>query len=364
MVVLKTTSLLERRKVPTVGPQSCEPAVSVELPMNYPPVTTLDATAIPIVDVAALAGNDRIAKAAVSRELRRASSEVGFLYVRNHGVPEAVLTAADSAARKFFALPLDRKLEVKINAHHHGFLRVGEARMGRDIKPDLKESFVWGLELPESDPDRKTNPFLGPNQWPTFLPELRAALVPFYERMTACAQSLMRAFAIGLDLPEDSFIRRCAKPISRASVLYYPPQPPQAGTGQFGVGPHTDYGCLTLLWQDSIGGLEVQTVGGEWVTAHPIPGTLVINVGDLLARWSNDKFVSTPHRVVNRKGVERHSMVLAFDPDFETVVDPLIACDPGEAAKYAPVSCGGYVLERFDQAFAYRRAPPAAHPQT
>lgn len=327
--------------------------------MNYPSVTTLDATSIPVIDVAPLVTGDRGARAAVARELRRASSEVGFLYVRNHGVPESVLTAADAAARRFFALPLDRKLEIKINAHHHGFLRVGEARMGRDIKPDLKESFVWGLELPESDPERNTNPFLGPNQWPAFLPELRAALVPYYEYMTACAKMLMRAFATGLDLPADTFIRRCAKPISRASVLFYPPQPPQAGAEQFGVGPHTDYGCLTLLWQDPIGGLEVQTIGGEWVTAHPIPGTLVINVGDLLARWSNDKFVSTPHRVVNRKGAERHSMVLAFDPDFETVVDPSIACGPGETPKYAPVSCGDYVLGRFDAAFAYRKAQQA-----
>jgi len=324
--------------------------------MNYPSVTTVDLSAIPVIDVAALAGRDRAGWTAVARELRRASSEVGFIYVRNHGVPEAVLARADAAARQFFALPLGQKLQAKINPHHHGFLRVGEARMGRDIKPDLKESFVWGLELPDSDPERQRNPFLGPNVWPDFLPQLRAALVPFYDRMTTCAKSLMRAFAIGMDLTEDAFIGRCAKPISRASVLYYPPQPPDLGAGQFGVGPHTDYGCLTLLWQDQVGGLEVQTVGGEWVTAHPIPGTLVINIGDLMARWSNDKFLSTPHRVVNRTGVERHSMVLAFDPDFETVVDPSITCAAGEAPKYEPVRCGDYVLGRFDAAFAYRKA--------
>src|SRR3546814_4918770 len=117
----------------------------------------------------------------------------------------------------------------------------------------------------------------------------------------------------------------------------------------FGVAPHTDYGCLTLLWQDDVGGLEVKTTACEWVTAHPIPGTLVVNVGDLLARWTNDEFVSTPHRVVNRKGVARHSMVLAFDPDFDTVVDPAVACRAGEAPKYPAVTCGEYVLGRSEE---------------
>lgn len=324
--------------------------------MNHPTVTPLATSAIPVIDVGALTGSDSAATLTVAHALRLASSEVGFIYVRNHGVSDAVLARADAAARRFFALPIERKQQVKINPYHHGFLRVGDAWMGGDVKPDLKESFVWGLDLPDSDPDRQSNPFLGPNAWPDFLPELRAALIPFYEAMTACAKLLMRAFALGLDLPEDAFVQRCAKPISRASIIYYPPQPPELGAKQFGVGPHTDFGCLTLLWQDQVGGLEVQTVNGDWVTAHPIPGTLVVNVGDLLARWSNDTLVSTPHRVVNRTGAERHSMVLAFDPDFDTLVDPAIACRLDDVPRYAPVRCGDYVLGRFDKAFAYRRA--------
>jgi isopenicillin N synthase-like dioxygenase len=321
--------------------------------MNYAEVRRIAISEIPVIDIAPLwmegAGH------AVAGSLRRASSEVGFFYVRNHGVPEPVVVRADAAARRFFKLPIDDKQRVCINRHHHGFLRIGEAKMATDAKVDLKESFVWGLDLPEEDPERATNPFLGPNNWPDFMPELRAALYPFFEAMTDCAKMLMRAFAVSLGLPEDTFLKNCAKPISRSSTIYYPPQPPSLGREQFGVAPHTDYGCLTLLWQDDVGGLEVQNVAGEWLTAHPIPGTLVVNVGDLLARWTNDKFVSTPHRVVNRRGLDRHSMVLAFDPDFDTIVDPVATCGPSEQPKYDPVSCGEYVLSRFDAAFAYRQ---------
>ncbi|MFO1059091.1 MAG: 2-oxoglutarate and iron-dependent oxygenase domain-containing protein [Dongiaceae bacterium] len=326
--------------------------------MTYPSVSRIAASAIPVIDIGPLRGGEAAGIRTVAQALRRASAEVGFFYVRNHGVPETAIAAADQAARRFFALPLEQKLEVRINRHHHGFLRMGEARMADGIRPDLKESFVWGLELPEEDPERQSNPFLGPNPWPAFLPELRAGLYPFYEAMTEVATSLMRAFAIALDLPPDRLIGPCRRPISRASAICYPPQPPGEGN-LYGVGPHTDYGCMTLVHQDEVGGLEVQDVHGEWLTAHPIPGTLVANVGDLLSRWSNDKLVSTPHRVVNRGGVARHSMALAFDPDFDTVVDPAVFCAPGESPKYLPTTCGQYVLGRFDRAFAYRKAAAA-----
>ncbi len=323
--------------------------------MSYVPAKVIEVSEIPVVDVGALRGTDRAAIEAVARELRRASASIGFFYVRDHGVPEQVIRRADRAARAFFALPEERKGEVAVNRHHHGYLRIGEARMADDVKPDLKESFVWGLELPEDDAERETNPFLGPNNWPAFLPELRNGLYPFFEETIECAKRVMRAFAISLGLPEDAFIQRCTKPIARGSALCYSSRTAAAEAGEFGVAPHTDYGCLTLLWQDDVGGLEVKTTAGEWVTAHPIPGTLVVNVGDLLARWSNDEFVSTPHRVVNRKGVARHSMVLAFDPDFDTVVDPAVACRAGETPKYPAVTCGAYVLGRFDAAFSYRK---------
>jgi isopenicillin N synthase-like dioxygenase len=152
-------------------------------------------------------------------------------------------------------------------------------------------------------------------------------------------------------------VRSIARPTSRGSIIYYPPQPPDAADDQFGVSPHTDWGCLTLLYQDQTGGLEVQGRDGTWVTAHPIRGTFVVNVGDLLARWTNDRFKSTPHRVVNRSGRARYSCAVFVDPDRDTLIDPVVR--PGEAARYEPVTCGAYVQSRFDAAFAYRQKAAA-----
>jgi isopenicillin N synthase-like dioxygenase len=205
-------------------------------------------------------------------------------------------------------------------------------------------------------PDRS---LIGPNTWPDDMPELRRALYGYYEEVIACARDLLRAFALALDLPADFFADKFDCPLARGSAIYYPPQPPGLGEAQFGVGPHSDYGCLTLLWQDDSGGLQVQGRSGAWVMAHPLPGTFVCNVGDLLARWSNDRFVSTPHRVINASGRERFSLPVFFDPNPETVIDPADLLAPGEAVHYPPTTAGAHVLARFNAAFSYRRGKAA-----
>ena len=231
--------------------------------------------------------------------------------------------------------------------------------MHETARADLKESFNWALELGADDPDVLSGdkPLLGPNNWPDGdLPDLRPSLYAYYLAACDCGRDLMRAFAVGLGADEAFFAPHFTKLIARGSALYYPPQPPQMGAEQFGVGAHTDYGCLTLLWQDNVGGLQVQGRDGDWVTAHPIPDTLVVNVGDLLARWSNDRFVSTLHRVVNASGRERYSMAVFFDPNYDAVVDPVELLDHSETPpKYQPIVAGEHVKSRFDAAFAYRR---------
>lgn len=328
--------------------------------MSYAVSRQIATDDIPVIDVAPLFDGSSDGAVRVGRAMRRAAETMGFFYVRNHGIPDIVIEHAHRASRAFFARPLEDKQQLTINAHHHGFLRVGQAKMYDEARADLKESFVWGLDLADNDPAvTPENPFLGRNQWPADAPEFRDALNGFFTAGLACGRELMRAFAAGMGLPESTFIRSVNRPIARGSTIYYPPQPPDLGSEQFGVAPHTDFGVLTLLWQDSVGGLEVRNLAGEWVTAHPLPGTLVVNVGDLLARWTNDGFRSTPHRVVNRSGRERYSMVIAWDPDFETLVDPAVVCAPGETPRFPPIICGRYVLERFDRAFAYRKRPAA-----
>ncbi len=326
---------------------------------GYATAKAIDVDAIPVIDVGALRGGSAGAVAEVAQAIREASTRVGFFYIRNHGIAPEVRDAALAASKRFFALEPEVKARVAVNHQHRGFMAPGGAKMHETARADLKESFNWALDLPADDPDVMSGdkPLLGPNNWPDDdLPELRSAFYAYYEAACECGRDLMRAFAVSLGIDEGFFAPHFNKPIARGSALYYPPQPPQMGAEQFGVGAHTDYGCLTLLWQDAVGGLQVQGRDGDWVTAHPIPDTLVVNVGDLLARWSNDRFVSTPHRVVNASGRERYSLAVFFDPNYDAVVDPRDLLGPGDAApKFGPLLAGEHVKARFDAAFAYRQ---------
>ena len=143
--------------------------------------------------------------------------------------------------------------------------------------------------------------------------------------------------------------------MSRAAYVYYPAQPSDMGEGQFGVGPHTDFGVLTVLCQDSVGGLQVEDVNGDWIQAPPIEGTLIVNVADLLSRWTDGAYKSTPHRVVNSSGKQRLAMVLAFDPDPETMIDAREGFVSEHQPIEAAITCGDYLIWRFNKAFSYRR---------
>lgn len=333
--------------------------------MSYATAKSIAVGDIPVIDMGPALGEDPAGERAVAEAFLQAARTVGFFYVRNHGVDWDLVLRARDAARGFFALPLEQKDRVRVNRHHRGFLRIGQARMAEGVEPDLKESFVWGRESSlEEIAAAPHNPFLCANNWPDFFPALQAAAYPYYQASLDCGRRLLRIFATGMNLPADTFTRSWRQPIARGSLVYYPAQPQGLGERQFGVGPHTDYGCLTVLCQDDVGGLEVRTAEGEWVRAHPIEGTFVVNVGDLLTRWTNDGFASTPHRVINSGGRARYSLVTAVDPDFETLIDPAVVCGPGETPRYAPIRCGDYILQRFDKAFAYRRQASEGKDQT
>ncbi len=307
---------------------------------------------IPVIDLGPLLdGSD---PESVARAIHRASREIGFIYAANHGIADDVTASARNAALEFFRLPHDIKDAIRVNEYHRGFLGRGGARMQDNAKADLKESFIWGLEASQVG-NLPPCPLRGPNQWPASHAGLKPAATAYFEDAHSVAKALMRAFAIGLGLPEDQLLRGHDRPMSRASMVYYPPQSGETANGRFGVGPHTDFGVLTVLCQDNTGGLEVQGLDGNWIEAPAIDGTLVINVGDLLARWSNDQYRSTPHRVINRSGRERLSLVLAYDPDFDTLIDPAETVQTGMTPKYDAITCGDYLVARFARAFAYRK---------
>jgi len=319
--------------------------------MGYATARELDQSIIPVIDIGPL--RDGSDPTGVAQKLNRASRDVGFIYVSHHGIADSLLEAARETALAFFRQPEDAKRQVAVSEKHRGFLGQGGARMQAGAKPDLKESFIFGYQ----DADGITpedHPLRGANRWPADAPALRDHAMAFFEAAHGVAHHLMRGFALGLDLAEDAFLKSTVAPMSRASFVYYPPQDADMGSDQFGVGPHTDFGVLTVLCQDDVGGLQVQDLEGHWVAAPPIPGTLVVNVGDLLARWTHNVYRSTPHRVVNSSGRERLSLVLAYDPEPDTLIDPRDVFGDDIETGFAPITCGDYLIDRFGKAFAYR----------
>ena len=328
---------------------------------GYATARDIGADKIPVIDVSELYGSDEKAVLAVGSRMREASETIGFFYVANHGVSQSVIDRAFVESRVLFARPAEEKARIKVNELHRGFIGAGGAKMVGEKRPDLKESFVWGLELGEDDPDvRSEKPLMGANQWPDDLPAFRPAIYGYYEAALSCGRQLLKGLATSLGRPSDFFATSFAKPLARGGTIYYPPQPPDMGVEQFGVAPHTDYGGLTILAQDQVGGLQVLSRDGEWLTANPVPGALVINVGDLMARWTNDRFYSNSHRVVNSSGRERQSIAVFFDPHFDTVIDPRDLLDDPTQSKYPPVTCGEYILDRFGKVFQYRQKQPAS----
>jgi isopenicillin N synthase-like dioxygenase len=324
--------------------------------MAYAKARDIALDSIPVIDIAALVAREPQGSAAAGAAMREASERIGFLYVTNHGVPDALTEDAFATARAFFDLPAEAKESVRVNPRHRGWVSAGGAKMHGTAKPDLKESFVWGLELAEEDPDVAAGtPLMGPNQWPDALPALRPALYGWYEAMLGVGHAVLRGLALSLGRDADFFTQPFQKPLARGSAIHYPPQPPDLGEAQFGVAPHTDYGGLTLLAQDMTGGLQVKGSDGAWVMAHPIPGTFVANIGDLMHRWTNGRFHSNPHRVVNTSGRARQSCAVFFDPSFHTVIDPRDLLDDPTEARHAPIACGEWVLGRFDKAFRHRK---------
>lgn len=317
---------------------------------------------IPMLDVSGLYSSDPDEIAAVASVLRRHLENIGFLYVTGHGIPPESIEAVREAARRFHAQPDDEKQKLRIDRNFRGYLgfntsTIVTSSVAKVSKPNQSESLMIMNEVAADDPDALAGkPLQGPNQWPdeASLPGFRDTIETYVEQMTDLAHQLVSAIATSLDMPTDSLNGYFEKPTTFLRLLHYPTQP--AEEGLFGSAPHTDYGFITLLAQDDVGGLEVKNKADEWVPAPPIANAFVMNVGDILARWSNDLFVSTPHRVINRSGRERYSQPFFFDPSMESLIETLPVTVPaGSQPKYAPVVYGDYLMERIDKNYHYRK---------
>ena len=318
---------------------------------DFAAAATLDQSAIPVIDVGpAMNGSDI---ASVATAIHKAATGTGFFYIKGHGIPQALMDQAFTVARDFFALPDADKATVAVNTDQRGWMATGMSRLQGSKTHDLKEVFFWGAETAPDDPDLG-KPLVAVNQWPDVVfPRLHTELQPYYDAVCAVGRKLLSALAVSLDQPADFFDAAYQKPLARGQLVYYPPSTAaDEAEERFGVAPHTDFGVLTLLLQDQSGGLQVRAKSGDWIAAPPIPGTIVCNIGDLLARWSNDRFASTLHRVINRSHGARYSIPVFFDPHTDTVVDPVDLGVSQDESHYPPVTAGGHIAGRNRKSFA------------
>jgi len=307
---------------------------------------------IPIVDFAGLLRDEPGAKLAAAHAIRSACETVGFFYIRNHGIAEADVERIFAVGRRFFALSLEEKLSIhkNLSPQHAGYTPLLAENTDASNSGDLHESF--DMVSPLAQYPGRTAAGANLNLWPQSLPQLKAALDRYFGQMLELGKRLFEAVALSLGLPEDFFAANLTHPIAMLRINSYPPQAVNADARQIGIGAHTDYECFTILAQQpGITALQVWN-GREWIKAPPIPGTFVVNIADLLQRWSNDAFLSTRHRAINTSGAARLSIPFFLGVNYDTNIAPLPGCVSAERpGKYPPVIAGDYVLQRLNETY-------------
>ena len=310
-------------------------------------------TEIPIIDVSGLRSPHLRERQAVAASMGRAARDTGFLYVVNHGVPLTLLHATFEAAHALFDLPAaqKQKLDIRRSPHNRGYAGFLTEQLDETAFPDRKEAFNIGFDLSPDDPEVVAGvPFRGVNVWPD-LPGWRSTMLAYFDACMDLSRVLHRGFCLDLDIDEDFFTPLIDRPLATLRMLRYPPRDPAAPAEALGAGTHTDYGNITLLAVDGVAGLEVRRRDGTWIDAPTVPGALVVNIGDLLMRWTNDIYVSTPHRV-RQPERQRHSLAFFLDPNPDAQVAVLPAClAPGERPRYAPTSGAAYLRMRLDATY-------------
>lgn len=280
-------------------------------------------------------------------DLGKACRETGFFVLSGHGVSDHLVEDVFAMADRFFALPMAEKDKIAItaNPHNRGWAQQGsEALDEASGLKDRKEAFNVGFDLPADDPRVIAGaPFRGVNVWPE-IAGFKETMLAYYDRALDLGRALHRAFEKDLNLPEGHFEPHFTEPMATLRVLSYPAAPDGEGIG---AGAHSDYGSVTLLMTDGVAGLQVKPRGGDWTDVPHIAGAFIVNIGDCLMRWSNDIYVSTPHRVLPPK-TARRSIAFFLDPNPESIIAAL----PGTGApKYPPITGADYLRSRLDATY-------------
>ncbi|GMK56763.1 hypothetical protein CspeluHIS016_0306030 [Cutaneotrichosporon spelunceum] len=335
-----------------------------------------DFTDIPVVDMTDAAHPDAGRRIAVAHEIRAACLNQGFFYVKNHGVPKPIADAAFTQSKRFFNLDegVKRSVDISKSDNFRGYTGVLAENNDPDNKGDYHEAFNIGLDpllapaasewppsevgASEADTTTASSNTLrhGENLWPetsvwTGADEFKSTTLQYYASVLALGKRLFPLIALALDLPETFFDDKTQHPAAIMRLLFYPGRR-DADERMPGIGAHTDFECFTILRQDDVPALQVSNREGKWLDAQCIPDTFVVNIGDQLARWTNDVFVSTRHRVLPTRR-DRYSIPFFFGCDHGVVMDPIPTCVSSDRPnRYEVMTAGDYVHMRLSDIYA------------
>lgn len=305
---------------------------------------------IPVIDLEGSFSDNPEDRKAVAWDVHKACRDTGFFYVKNHRVPREAMEGQIEIARDFFALPLEEKrmTDVSLSRATRGYDGLAAQTLDEGSPPDLKEGFQIGRDISADHPDvLRGLPGVGPNQWPARPSRFRAQFEDYVDQLTVLGRHLFGILALSLELPEDYFAEGLIEPHLTSRIHHYPRQPPTAAFNQLGAGAHTDWGMITMLLQDAIGGLEVLNADGDWIRAPYIPDTFVINLGEMVPILTNGLYHATTHRVLNNVSEQsRYSCATFFDPNYAYRVTCVPTCLPaGGFGPAAELTVGEHIAE-------------------
>lgn len=334
------------------------------------PDSVLSDCPIPVLNIGAFLRHEPGALEALSFTLRDALENVGFYYLAGHNVPQSLIDRVFAACAQFHAQPLETKMELRANEHNVGYMPVNgyvsrSSRVEKATRPNLVEAFFVKRDLPLDHPDVLANiRYRCANRWPIpeAVPGFRDTVVAYCETMEQLCLSMIPVYAAALDLPPNYFETAFREPQYSLRMSHYPPA--ESGDDeQYGVAPHSDSSFLTMLAQSDLPGLSIRFPSGDWVDAPVVPGTILVNSGDMLRRWTNHRFRSTPHRVINRNQYrDRYAIPFFFDTTYDYPMECLPTCQgTGNPPRYEPTTYSDY-MKWFARQYDHVRDQDAQEP--
>ena len=321
---------------------------------------------IPVIDFGPYFAGNAGALESLGAEVRRACENIGFFYIANHAIPEDLIDRAFAQSKRFHALPLAEKRKLKLDSNNVGFLEINTSTQAHSTvhkatKPNQNDSFFVTHDRAPDHPDRVAGlPLRGGNYWPETLPGFREGVMAYFHAVHALGDRMLPAFAAALGLEADFFAPLFAdENHATLRMLHYPPT--KLEDNDFGAGPHTDNGFLTILARMEVPGLALRLPSGAWITPPLVPGTFLVNIGNILRRMSNDRFLSTPHGVIVDGMEDRYSLAYFHSPNPYRTIDVLPTCTgEGDPPKYAPALYADLIMEFFSANYFHQKNHGAA----